>query len=138
MKRSAVKDKPVRCVPQGFYEVGGVPYYYRERGWVEESRDFRCVIVCTAKFLRDLARKLWESKRDHGLSPYLAVHVKGPSVKHPGGMIYEGAKATGWQTDGDGNEIFCLDHTALCTDGKDHNFYIQAPINEIVSIHVLS
>jgi hypothetical protein len=124
-----------------FYEVGTIPHYYRERGWCEESRGFRRVIVCTPQFIRDLARKLWENKKNHDFNPYLAVHVKGPSVKHPGGMIYEGCKPAGWQTaypDDKEVEFFCCNHKALCTDGKDHDFYLQIPVDEIVSIHVLS
>lgn len=91
--------------------------------------------------LRDIARKLWENKRDHGLNPYLAVHVKGPSVAHPGGMIYEGAKTDGWQTafeDGKDVEYFCCGHNALCTDGKDHHFYLKLKVDEIVFIQVLN
>lgn len=129
---------PVHHIAKGIYELGTVPEWRKNDGFNKEYRGLGERFVCTPQFLRDLARKLWENKRNHGLSPYLAVHVKGPSVTHKGGMIYEGAKATGWQTKGEDNkEFFCCDHKALCTDGKDHDFYLIIPVEEIVSIQVL-
>jgi hypothetical protein len=131
---------PPPLVPiRGRFDAGRVPDYYAERGWCEEWAGWNKLTVCTQKYLRDLLRQLWENKKHHGENPIVSIHVKNPSGK--GSRIHECCRVDGWQTGFEAEynreiEYFCVTETALCTDGKDHQFWHKFKIEDVIWVMV--
>lgn len=77
------------------YEVAEPQSYWYKQDHYDDRRGWVTIRLCTAQYMREQLRHVWDTYHAGKGDPYVMIHHK------PNNTMYEGLKVRGWSSPGD-------------------------------------